>query len=114
MDLKLKTFFAIIVMVIVVVVPSPSLAALPGQGIIDKAGEFTEGIEKKLDSAEAVKTIEKNLPSQEETKGFLRSVGNLLFILIRFVANVFDWALEVLTSAVYLIADRIGLGFFRN
>ena len=109
MNLLIKIF-----LVFAILLPSLSLAALPGQTIIDKAGEFTEGIEKKLDSAEAVKTIEKNLPSQEETKGFLRSIGNLLFILIRFVANVFDWALEVLTSAVYRIADRVGLGFFRN
>lgn len=103
-----------ITLFLALITPYFSMAALPGQGIIDKAGEFTEGIEKRLDSAEAVKTIEKNLPSQEETRGFLRSVGNLLFILIRFVANVFDWALKILTDVIYLVADRIGLGFFKK
>lgn len=92
----------------------PAVAALSGQDIVDKAGEFTSGIEQKLDSAKTVQKIEENLPSKEETKGILRSVAQFFFIIIKFVAKIFDWALEVLTSAIYLILDRVGLGFFKN
>lgn len=111
MNHKLKT---VIIALILVMTVNVSLAALPGQGIIDKAGEFTQGIEEKLDSSGAVKTIEEKLPSQEEARGFLRSVGNFLLIIIRFVGKAFDWALKIITSTILIVLDRVGLGFLGN
>ncbi len=86
----------------------------PIQKVMDAAQNLNQEIQKKIDTAPVVKEVTEALPSEEQTKSFLRKVGQALWVVVRFVAKIFDWLIEVISNLIYTVLSKIGLGFLIN
>lgn len=86
----------------------------PVNKVIDAAKNINQEIQKKIDAAPVAQEISKILPTEEQAKGFLAGVWKIGMIIVKFVASVFNWILEVISSLFYSALDKIGLDFFKK
>ncbi|TSC83359.1 MAG: hypothetical protein G01um101419_42, partial [Parcubacteria group bacterium Gr01-1014_19] len=84
------------------------------QKAIDAAQNLNKEIQKKIDTAPVVKEVTDALPSEEQTMGFLKKIGQALWVVVRFIAKIFDWVLEIISNLIYGVLSKIGLGFLGN
>ena len=105
----LTTFYILLSFAPALAQPAPAV-----QKAIDAAQNLNKEIQEKIDTSPVVKEVTDALPSEEQTKSFFRKVGQALLVVVRFIAKIFDWIIELISNLIYGILGKIGLGFLGN
>ncbi len=90
-------------------------ADLPSvNGAIDAAKNFGQQVQQKVDTSGVVREVNQALPTKEQAAGFLAGVWKIIWVIMKFIAGIFDWILKLIIGLVAPILQKVGLGFLAN